>query len=61
MYFYVIFSELKALFPLVYLLVSKSSNSNRMGQINDNSRMGPDPIYGKWGVIKAGTDARYRN
>ena len=46
MYFLVIFSDLKALFPLVYLFVFKSCNQTDFGKTYDNSQMGPDRIYG---------------
>ena len=61
MYYYVIFSDLKALFPLAYLVAPKSCSRTEFGQTYDNSRMIPDRIYGKWGVMKAWTNARYQN
>ena len=44
-------------FERVYLAVSKSCNRTEFGQSYDNSKMGQDRIYGKWGVIKAETNA----
>ena len=61
MYFYVMFSYLKALVSLVYLVVSKSYNQTEFGQTYDNSQISPDRIYGKWGEIKAGTNAQQQN
>ena len=58
---YIIFSDLKALFPLVYLFVSKSCIQTKFGQTYDNRQNGPDRIYEKWGVIKVGTNDRYQN
>ena len=51
---------MKAVFPLVYLFVSKSCNHAEFGQTYDNRRMGPDRIYEKSGAIKVGTNARYQ-
>ena len=44
-------------FEGVYLAVSKSCNRTEFGQSYDNSQMGLDRIYGKWGVIKAESNA----
>ena len=55
MYFYVICSDLKALFPLVYLVVSKSCNQSELDQSCDNSQKS----LRKTGSNKAGSNAQY--
>ena len=56
MYFYVICSDLKVLFPLVYLVESKSCNRSELDQSYDNSQKG----LRKTGSNKAGSNAQYQ-